>query len=194
MINVQSTIDTWEAYCEHGREIYDTIQKAQWDLGVMIANLPKVYRGHSVEEFAREIGVSKSYAYDLAKVARLFKLSTQVDYSQDYPPEVISWSHFRAAEPVKELDTALGILDLAIAGAKYPEYVKDENGAPVERLSGSPWTADEVSFVVMALRGGKIADMPVFDAQVSGVDLHNGKWFVGTIDTKKQYHVKVFEM
>ena len=179
----------WEAFCEQGRRVYDVIQKAQWHLGAMVASIEKDYGGYSIEDFAREVGISKSYAYDLRKVWGTF--STQVE---NYDSQVITWSHYREAEKLKDVDAALDILDLAVIGADFPEYVLDVDKQHVERKSGSPWTCGEVELVVIALKGKPVKNLPIFDRTLLG-------GLVGTIsfqhldvDWDKSYHIVVIEV
>ena len=104
-----------ETLYEMGRTAAQNIDTGRYTIGDLCNLIETHYRGHEVEEFARQINVPFKRVYEYKRVCDFYEPSARAEYLEANPS--ITYSHLRLAMKFKDYDQAMDFLDDASAGA-----------------------------------------------------------------------------
>lgn len=136
---------SWEELCAIAREAVSATDEGRWIVGDVACELVTSYRHRTLKEFAAEIGLRQSTAYEYRDMAEFYEDSARRKIATEYPN--LTYSHLRAARKLGSIEGALMIL---------------------EEASRQEWSADALSQEIKFLRGegGKIKLMAGWDGVV----------------------------
>lgn len=86
-------MDTYESLCDEGRAIVESMDRDRWRLGDLAITVSKHYGSDTINEFAKDIGISKSAAKQYRRCAEFYEKDTRVSFLDTN----ITYSHFRVA-------------------------------------------------------------------------------------------------
>jgi hypothetical protein len=135
--NVKALPDDWEVLCNAGREAAKDLDKHRWLLGDIALLVETHYGENSIDEFAKEIGVSKKSVYRYRSVSGFWysnEISQRGEILEKYPN--LTYSHFADAIRLKNFEEAL---------------------AWVETVSNNSWTVDEAAYKLSQRLGKALA-------------------------------------
>lgn len=99
-----------EEYGERGRRLREVLDGAQWALGDLALEVISTYGLGAVDEWAKDVGIGRSTAYEYKGLCAFYELSARADYL-DMP--TLTYSHFRVAKRLNSKVLAYQLLDLA---------------------------------------------------------------------------------
>jgi hypothetical protein len=105
---------TLEEYGERGRRLREVLDGAQWALGDIALDVISDYGASAVDEWAKDVGIGRSTAYEYKGLCVFYEKSARADYL-DMP--TLTYSHFRVAKRLNSVTLAYELLDLAALNA-----------------------------------------------------------------------------
>lgn len=107
---IQSVSITLEEYGERGRRLREVVDQAQWALGDLALEVISAYGLSAVDEWAKDVGIGRSTAYEYKAMCVFYEQSARADYL-DMP--MLTYSHFRVAKRLNSVVLAYELLDIA---------------------------------------------------------------------------------
>lgn len=92
---------TYEDHLKAWREVVSDVETDLWKLGSVAASLVRTQGDSDVVKFAKEVGLSKSRIYEIAKTYKTFQISGR--------PEKLSFSHYEEAAESEDPVAMIGL-------------------------------------------------------------------------------------
>lgn len=127
---------SYEACCDNCREAVLEMDSRRWLIGDTASVIKTRYSEHTIEDFAREIGINKSTAYQYCKVAEFYEPSLRRRLLEDMPN--ITYTYLRDAMRLEDVDLAVEWL---------------------ERCSTEGWSVDQAAHQLAEKLGGNKSNM-----------------------------------
>lgn len=141
-INLDEIADDWETLADVGRFIAHEQDKDRWAMGDLARRVEKRYGESSLKKYATEIGLASSKTLtDYRRVSAFYAPSLRSEYP------ALSWSHFREAIRLGDIEQAM---------------------AKLEQAEANSWPVAELNRQI----GGKKRWKKVFEQEGSSVDLY----------------------
>lgn len=96
--------DDWEALADAGRDLADANDRNRWVLGDLALRVETRYGEDAIGQYASEIKVFERTLRTYRQVSAFYENGTRVQYP------ALSWSHYRMAVRLKDVDAAMALL------------------------------------------------------------------------------------
>jgi hypothetical protein len=175
---IESGEDIWEAACSIATADNLSVGERYWNLGDVASRIDKQYGKNRIGEFAKVTGNKVSSLKQYRAVSRFYQKEHRSLF------ENLSWSHYRAAKSLKDIEDALDML---------------------EQASSNSWSCEMTGVEIAKKVGKKVAPKKLLDAECSAkvIDPRTGDvtFHVSGIDAntfislqKKTVRLKVYEL
>jgi len=132
---------TYESICDECRELVGQIDLRRWRVGDRAILIEKQYGEHTLDDFARDIGMNKNTVYGWRRVAEFYPEVVRRTILNAFPN--LTYAYYKDA-------LRCGDLDLAITW--------------LEKVSAEGWSADQAAYKLTVARekgindGGNVAE------------------------------------
>lgn len=127
--------ETYEGICEHSRTVVGEIDARRWIVGDDALLVDKQYGQHTIDDFARAIGMNKNTVYGWRRLAEFYPEVVRRTILNAFPN--LTYSHYKDA-------LRCGDLDLAIQW--------------LEQVSAEGWSPDQAAYKLTVARAEGIDD------------------------------------
>lgn len=101
--------EDYELLCEQGRIAAQNIDQGRYEIGDLALQVQKRYRRDTINDFAKQIGVSKARVQEYRTVCKFWTKSARTELLDTYAGQV-NYSHLRQAMRLKELPAAMDFI------------------------------------------------------------------------------------
>jgi hypothetical protein len=175
---IESGEDIWEAAKSLASSSEVEMTERRWLLGDVASRIEKQYGKNRIGDFAKDTGNTVSSLKQYRAMAKFYEKSTR------YLFENLTWSHYRHAKRLKDLETSLDLL---------------------EQASVNSWSCEMTGVEIAKKVGKKVPPKKLLDAECSAkvIDPRTGDvtFHVTGIDAdtfinlqKKTVRLKVYEL
>jgi hypothetical protein len=124
--------DPWQLMTDSCGMASEDMDARRWLIGDMACRVVKKYGSDRIGEFAKEIKQPVDQVKEWRTVCRFYPLSVRADFLQDRPN--LTYSHFRKAKRLRDMEAALDLLDKA----SLDDWTVELLDVEVTKLVGKP--------------------------------------------------------
>lgn len=138
-------LQTYEEICDHSREVVGEIDERRWIVGDDALLIDTKYGEHTMDDFARDIGMNKSTVKGWKRVCEFYPKSIRGNLFEGYPN--LTYSHMKDALRLKDLDEALVWLEQVSSEGWGPDKASHELTLKLGEKPQAPSIPGEISDV-----------------------------------------------
>lgn len=152
---VEEQTRSYEEICDHSRKVVGEIDQRRWVVGDDALEIETAYGHHTMDDFARDIGMNKSTIKGWKRVAEFYDKSIRRNLLEAFPN--LTYTYFKDAIRAGDLKAALDWL---------------------EKVSAEGWTADQAAHEMTERIGDSEGGKSTIPGMIENIYTHDGKCMI----------------